>query len=119
MSVSGPTVDTNLWIPPVIKTVATEGKGMDLLAEAVAKHAGHLRESGDWSARDRARLGSELEALLREALMDRFLENIQQESYEEIIEKVVNRNISPYEAVKLLLNGNRSSPLAPLPEGKE
>jgi hypothetical protein len=37
--------------------------------------------------------------------MDRFLENIQQETYETMIENVVNRNISPYEAVKSLLNG--------------
>jgi hypothetical protein len=45
--------------------------------------------------------------LLREALMDRFLENIQQQKYEDMIEKVVNRDISPSEAVTALLNGNR------------
>jgi LAO/AO transport system kinase len=107
MSVATPAVDANIWIPPVIKTVATEGKGMDELAASIAKHAEHLRQSGDWSARDRARLGSEMEALLSKALMDRFLENIEQETYEALIEKVVNRNISPYEAVKSLLNGNQ------------
>jgi LAO/AO transport system kinase len=106
MAISGPMVDSNIWLPPVIKTVATEGKGMDMLAESIAKHVLHLRESGDWSARDRARLGSEMEALLRESLMDRFLEDIQKEKYEEMIEKVVNRNISPYDAVNLLLNGS-------------
>ena len=106
MSVSEPTVDSNIWIPPLIKTVATEGKGIDQLSEALARHAAHLRDSGDWSARDRARLGSEMEALLKEALMDRFLENIQRESYEKMVEKVLDRNISPYDAVQLLLNGN-------------
>jgi LAO/AO transport system kinase len=94
----------------VIKTVATEGKGFDQLSESIAKHAAHLRESGDWSARDRARLSSEMEALLRETLMDRFLEDIPQETYEEMVQRVVSRNISPYDAVKLLLNGNRLSP---------
>jgi hypothetical protein len=53
------------------------------------------------------RLGSEMEMLLRQALMDRFLENIQGQMYEEMLEKVVNRDISPYEAVTTLLNGNR------------
>ena len=84
-----------MWIPPIIKTVATEGKGIDELAAAIAKHAEHLRQSGDWAARDRARLGSEMETLLREALMDRFLENIPQQKYEEMIEKVVNREHLP------------------------
>jgi LAO/AO transport system kinase len=106
MSISAPTIDSTIWIPPIVKTVATEGKGIDELAASIAKHAEHLRQSGDWAARDRARLGSEMETLLREALMDRFLENIQQQKYEEMIENVVNRNISPSEAVISLLNGN-------------
>ncbi len=107
MSISVPTTDATIWIPPIVKTVATEGKGMDELAVAIAKHAEHLRQSGDWAARDRARLGSEMEMLLRDALMNRFLENIQQQKYEEMIEKVVNRNISPSEAVTALLNGKQ------------
>jgi LAO/AO transport system kinase len=106
MSISAPQTDSKMWIPPIVKTVATEGKGIDELAASIAKHAEHLRESGDWAARDRARLGSEMEMLLREALMDRFLENIQQQKYEEMIENVVNRNISPSEAVTSMLNGN-------------
>src|SRR6266545_665761 len=97
--------DATMWIPPINKTVATEGKGIPELAESIARHEAHLRQSGDWAARDRARLGSELEAVLREALIGRFLESVPQKTYEEIVEKVMNRNISPYEAVKFLLNG--------------
>jgi GTPase len=106
MSISAPTTDSRLWIPPIIKTIATDGKGIDELAASIAKHVEYLQQSGDWAARDRARLGSEMETLLRETLMDRFLKNVEQQKYEEMIEKVVNRNISPYEAIKLLLNGN-------------
>ena len=104
MSISAPEVDATIWIPPINKTVATEGKGIDRVAESIAKHAAHLRQSGDWAARDRARLGSEMEALLRETLMTRFLENIPQKNYDETLENVVNRHISPYEAVQFLLN---------------
>jgi hypothetical protein len=56
-------------------------------------------------ARDRARLGSELEAILREALVGRFMETVPSTQYQEVVEKVLSRNISPYEAVNLLLNG--------------
>jgi len=107
MSTSSETPDSTIWIPPIVKTVATEAKGIGELAEAIAKHAAHLRQSGDWAARDRARLGSEMEALLREALMDRFMENVPPTAYQAIVESVANRNISPSEAVKSLLNGNR------------
>jgi LAO/AO transport system kinase len=107
MSTTAETPDSTIWIPPIVKTVATEAKGIGELAEAIAKHAAHLRQSGDWAARDRARLGSEMEALLREALMDRFMENVPPTKYQDIVENVANRNISPYEAVQSLLNGNR------------
>ncbi len=107
MSISAPTADPTMWLAPVLKTVATEGKGIDELVAAIAKHAEHLRQSGDWAARDRARLGSEMESLLQEALMDRFHENVQPQKYHEMVEKVLNRNISPHEAVTSLLNGNQ------------
>ena len=100
----------DLWIPPINKTVSTEGKGITELAESIARHAAHIRQSGDWVARDRARLGSELEALIREELMSRFLENIRQTKYDEVVEKVLDRGLSPYEAVNLLVNGNISQP---------
>lgn len=105
LSAFAPAVDTTLWIPPINKTVATEGKGIAEVVESIARHAAHLRQSGDWAARDRARLESEMEALLKEMLMDRFLHNVQQDQYEKMIERVLDRNISPYEAVKHLLNG--------------
>ena len=108
MSISAPKIDPTLWIPPVIKTIATEGKGIDELASAIAKHMEYLQQSGDWAARDRARLGSEVDTLLREALLDRFLENVEGQNYEEIMERVVDRSISPHEAVTKLLNGNRT-----------
>lgn len=94
----------NLWIPPIHKTISTEGKGIAELAESIAKHVVHLRHSGDWAARDRARLGSELEALLRESLMSRFMESISQAKYEDVVQQVLQRQLSPYEAVDSLLN---------------
>ncbi len=100
--------DMSLWIPPIHKTIATEGRGIAELVESIARHAEYLRQSGDWAARDRARLGSEMDVLLQETLMARFFENIPSERYEEVVEKVMNRDLSPYEAVKALLNGSMS-----------
>ncbi len=104
-SIDAPEIDAKIWIPPINKTISTDGKGIPELADSIAKHIAHLRQSGDWALRDRARLGSELEAVLEEELVKRFFENIQQEKYDEVVEKVLQRNISPYEAIKLLLNG--------------
>ncbi|HLA07837.1 MAG TPA: methylmalonyl Co-A mutase-associated GTPase MeaB [Anaerolineales bacterium] len=98
-------IDSAIWIPPIHKTVATEGKGISELAESIAKHVAHLRLSGDWASRERDRLGSELEAALREELVIRFHRDISKKAYDEVIEKVMSRDLSPSEAVKYLLNG--------------
>ncbi len=97
--------ETNLWIPPILRTVATEGAGIEELAGAIARHKAHLHQSGDWAARERARLEVELEALIRDSLMNRFREHVSQERYEKILEQVVQRALSPWEAAKMLLNG--------------
>jgi LAO/AO transport system kinase len=113
MTVDAPNTDSNIWIPLINKTISTDGTGIPELADSIAKHVEHLKQSGNWAARDRARLGSEMEALLRDALMDQFLERVQQKTYDEIIEKVYNRGLSPYEAVKYLLNGKQGEKDAP------
>jgi LAO/AO transport system kinase len=103
---SGTAGETDLWIPPILKTVATDGSGIPELAEAIERHKSHLHQSGDWSARDRARLKSELEAALQEELMNRYLNGSHQKAYEQALEKVFRREWSPYEAVRALLNGS-------------
>ena len=95
----------NSWIPPIQKTIATEGTGISELADEIARHAEHLRESGDWTARERSRLGSELDALLRGMLVSRFREQVPESRYDEVLNQVFQRELSPLEAVKVLLNG--------------
>jgi LAO/AO transport system kinase len=92
-----------MWIPPIQRTVSTEGKGIVELAESIARHVAHLRQSGDWAVRERARLEVELDALVREALMNQFRKDTPQKKYEDTLEKVLQRNMSPWEAVKILM----------------
>jgi len=106
MSIDAPESDAKIWIPPINKTISTDGKGIPELADSIAKHIAHLRQSGDWALRDRARLGSELDAVLQEELVNRFFERVQKNEYDSVVDKVISRKLSPYEAVKLLLNGN-------------
>jgi LAO/AO transport system kinase len=95
----------NSWIPPIQKTVATDGTGIAELAAEIARHAEHLRVSGDWTARERSRLGKELDALLQEALVANFRQEVPESRYEDVLEQVFQRELAPWEAVNMLLNG--------------
>ena len=94
-----------LWIPPIQRTVSIEGKGIVELAESIARHVAHLTQSGDWAVRERARLEVELDALIQEELVSRFRQDVPQKQYESLLEKIIQRELSPGEAVKLLMNG--------------
>ena len=96
-----------LWIPPIQRTISIEGKGIVELADAIARHVTHLTKSGDWVARDRARLEVELDALIRDELVSRFRQDIPQKQYDNLLEKIIQRELSPGEAVTLLMNGRR------------
>lgn len=98
-------VDAKMWIPPIQKTVSTEGKGIPELVEAIARHAEHLRTSGDWAVRERARLEVELEILIQEALVARFREEVPEQRIQQVIDQMLKRDLSPWEAVQSLLNG--------------
>jgi LAO/AO transport system kinase len=108
MRVAAPKQDSSsapLWIPPIQRTISTEGKGIVELMDAIARHVAHLTQSGDWAVRERARLEVELDALIREALVNDFREAMPQEKYDDVLEKIIQRNLSPLEAVKILMNG--------------
>ncbi len=95
-----------IWIPPIQRTVSTEGKGIVELTDAIARHVAHLTQSGDWAVRERARLEVELDALIQEMLVSRFREKVSQGQYENALERIFQRKISPWEAVKTLMDGD-------------
>lgn len=96
-----------LWVPPIQRTVATEGRGIPELVEAISQHAAYLRESGNWTARDRTRIQSELDTMIQETLVSEFRAKVSNTRYDEVLQKVIQRNLSPWEAVKILLNGRQ------------
>ncbi len=97
------TPDAKLWIPLIRRTVATDGQGLPELLEAIGLHVAHLRASGDWARRERARLETEFELLFQETLVARFLSQIPAKSLEALLASIQNRKISPREAVHQLL----------------
>jgi LAO/AO transport system kinase len=97
--------NAGMWVPPIQRTVATEGTGIVELDAHIARHAEHLHVSGDWAIRERARLESEMDALLLEALLTRFRAEVPNGKFESALQKVYERSLSPWEAAQMLVNG--------------
>jgi LAO/AO transport system kinase len=95
------------WIPPIQRTVATLGTGIPELADTIHTHYQHLLNTGEWIKRDQLRLQSELDFLLKEALVTKWRGTISDKLFQDILKTVSERQLSPRQAVqKLLLGGN-------------
>jgi len=95
--------ETKLWIPPIRKTVAPEGTGVMELMQDIESHRRHLEETGELGNRERSRLKSELDLMIRDELVGRWRERVEDGVYERVVQRLVNREISPWQAVDELV----------------
>lgn len=99
--------EAQIWIPSVLRAVATQADGIPELVEAIDRHAQYLRATGEWERRERARLKSELEALLRDTLVTQWRAGLSDDQYADVLEQLLQRQMSPFQAVASLLAGER------------
>jgi LAO/AO transport system kinase len=104
----GESTPEGFWLPPIRRIVATTGAGIPELAEAILQHRQYLQRTGGWQGRERMRLQSDLEIILQEALVARWRATVPDEEFDNVVTNLVERRISPRQAVDWLLNGGRS-----------
>jgi LAO/AO transport system kinase len=91
------------WTPPVLKTVSTEGVGIEKVVAAIGMHAAFLRTHNQWQLRDAARLQEELNELLMAAFASEWRKKVDQSRIEAVLGEMLERKVSPQEAAKMLL----------------
>lgn len=91
------------WTVEVLSTIAIKDEGLDELAEAVIRHRGYLERSGLRVSRVRERIAAQIERILRDQLAIRFHQSQPDGRLEDILERVLNREIAPHQAVELLI----------------
>lgn len=91
------------WIPPVMKTIATEMDGIAEVVSALWQHREYLEKSGNWLLRDRERLASEFELTLQQALRQSWQMKTPPETVKCTLDEVFQRKLSPRQAVEHLI----------------
>ncbi len=98
-----PPADTPLWIPPIIETVATEARGIDLLLAQVQAHRQFLLNSPLRTEIERTQMHSELLERLRDALAERLLSQLPTGALDALVTQVLQRQRDPGHAVAELI----------------
>lgn len=93
------------WMPPVLKTTATQGDGIEAVIEAIDDHSTHLHESGQYEQRKREQYAEEIRRLLRSDINDMIEARIAQRGgIESLAAAVVRRETDPYSVADELLS---------------
>lgn len=90
------------WESPIIKTVGTENIGIDYLWKEVDKLINYLKESEELLERRKNRTRKEIFDLFQESWREMFFKYISEERVEKEVNRVLQQNDNPYNAVKKL-----------------
>ena len=94
------------WLPPIIKTIATQNTGIEEVVAKIAAHREYLKESGLWNQRDQERLRAEVFNQLQETLYNQWRQRVTDADVEGVLDKVFERQLSPGAAIETLVNGS-------------
>lgn len=93
------------WQPPIVKTIATESKGIHELAEAIEKYRDFHFQTDLGNERRRAIARWRILELLRERLLSQTLDSDSaSETLDRLADEVARRQRDPYSAVDELIN---------------
>jgi LAO/AO transport system kinase len=91
------------WRPPIVKTVASRGEGLEELWEAITAHRSFLESDGRLAARRRKRTREELRSIVVERLYERAGQVCAGPAFDELAARVEAREVDPYSAADSLL----------------
>ncbi|KUH36168.1 MULTISPECIES: methylmalonyl Co-A mutase-associated GTPase MeaB [Streptomyces] len=93
------------WRPPIVKTVAARGEGVDEVVEALEKHRAWMEEHGVLAERRRARASHEVETVAVTALRERIGDLRGDRRLGVLAERIVSGELDPYAAADELVAG--------------
>jgi len=94
------------WHPPVVRTIATEGRGIEELAGAVEKFRQHFESSSKRSGKHVEHWKNRIVEMLESRLLERVLGAEHREArLQELAAEVAERKKDPFSAVAELLRG--------------
>ncbi len=98
--------EVSAWWPPIVRTVAVRGEGMDEVMAVLDQHTQHLDDRGERERRVRARAVHAIREIALEQVRLRFarFDRGGDPVLEELADRVVARELDPYAAADRLLD---------------
>ena len=92
------------WLPPITRTVATEGEGIEACLRWIEAHRAYLRETGRLAAREVAFASSALDQVLCQQLRSTLLARLPDGQLARMAAAIAQRELDPYSAAREILS---------------
>jgi LAO/AO transport system kinase len=102
-SLGGRHSSAGAWRPPILKTVAARGEGIDDVIKAIEKHRGWMEEHGELQRRRQARAAAEIEAIALGTVRLKFGQVHGSTALDAAAARVVDGDTDPYTAADELV----------------
>ena len=88
------------WRPPINRTIASKGEGIEAVVDSIEDHQKYLTESGEIVKIRKARIKNEVTAMLNDKV-NRYIDKnvVATEEFDSLVEKLQARDIEPYSVV--------------------
>jgi len=91
----------------VVKTIGTQNKGTEDLLDSIMRHKEHLEKNGKLQVKRKENLLKQINELVNNKLEHNFWQGSKKKLLEENIEKISKREMTPYDFVDELFEGNK------------
>src|SRR5207245_745065 len=91
------------WRPPIIRTVAPSGDGVEELWDAVGKHRVRLEETSELSERRRRRLADELRRIVVGLLEREAQRMFGGSDFDDVLAHIESHAVDPYTAAERIV----------------
>ncbi|HZQ20218.1 MAG TPA: methylmalonyl Co-A mutase-associated GTPase MeaB [Terriglobales bacterium] len=92
------------WTPPIIKTVASEGRGTNELANAIRAYESHLKERGLFSKRRTAHWEARMIEMLRDSMLEKAQAAFRDGELSRLAQEVAEHKRDPYTVIEEITN---------------
>jgi LAO/AO transport system kinase len=98
-------VEHRAWTPPIVRTVATTGEGLDDLLRRIDAHRRYGEKSGELERRRRTRLAREITRIAERKLLDAVIRpRTETPEFQSMVDDVLSRRVDPYAVAETILS---------------
>jgi LAO/AO transport system kinase len=91
------------WVPPIVKTSAVSGEGIDELWDAIDQHRRQQEESGRLEEKRGRRIVEEVKSMVAFRLRERTAGWLEGDGRDPLVRDLADRRVDPYRAAEILL----------------